>query len=173
MGEGRITTIETERLLLRPFRLEDAPDLFEWVSDPIVNRYMPYALYTDLAQARDWIAHISEADNEFAFQLKDGGKVIGGGSIDLNDECEAYELGYNLNRAYWGKGYATEAAKALIRWAYEALGAREFVAAHATANTASGNVLRKCGYQLERYGQYSRYDGSEIFDASFYRMRLD
>ena len=82
MGEGRITTIETERLLLRPFRLEDAPDLFEWVSDPIVNRYMPYALYTDLAQARDWIAHISEADNEFAFQLKEGGKVIGGGSID-------------------------------------------------------------------------------------------
>jgi len=98
--------------------------------------------------------------------------VIGAGSIGLNGE-QNYELGYNLNRCYWGNGYATEAAEAMIHWAYETLGARDFTASHATANTASGNVLRKCGFEFVRYGQYSRFDGSETFDAAFLKLHLD
>ena len=67
----------------------------------------------------------------------------------------------------------TEAAKGLIDWGYEQLGARRFSACHATANTASGNVLRKCGFQFERYGEYSRYDGSKTYDATFVGMELE
>lgn len=60
----------------------------------------------------------------------------------------------------------------MIEWAYENYNAREFMARHATANTASGNVLKKCGYQFDFYGEYERYDGSEVFPATFYKMTL-
>lgn len=165
--------IETERLILRPLTVEDAKDVFEWVGDPIVNRYMPYPVYKSISQVEKWVSSQSDAANEFGFCLKDTGKVIGAGSITFDPERNAYELGYNLNRAFWGNGYATEASKAMIHWAYQELGAREFCANHATANVASGNVIRKCGFSFDHYGQYSRFDGSETFDATFYVMHLD
>lgn len=61
--------IETERLLLRPLEQRDAADVFEWVSDPIVNRFMPYALYDNIGQVEQWIASIKDEDNIFAFWL--------------------------------------------------------------------------------------------------------
>lgn len=165
--------IETERLLLRPLTVNDAADVFEWVSDPIVNRYMPYSLYQNLEQVEDWLRTINEEDNEFAFCLKESGKVIGSGSIVIDSEANAYRVGYNISRSYWQKGYATEAAKAMIQWAYDNLNARGFIAKHATDNTASGKVLLKCGFVFDCYGQYSKFDGSETFDASYYKMHLE
>jgi len=164
--------IETERLILRPMTVDDAQAAFVWLSDPRVNRYMPYPLYASLSQAEKWIASQKESDNEFIFCLKDSGTAIGAGSIK-QQEVGCWEVGYNLRFDYWGKGYATEAAKALIHWAYKYHNARHFVAAHVTENTASGKVLKKCGYQFDHYGQYSRYDESEVFDASFYTMTLE
>ncbi len=165
--------IETDRLIIRPLAIGDAKDVFEWVGDPIVNRYMPYPLYENILQVEKWLASLSDKSNEFAFCLKETGKVIGAGSITFDTERNAYELGYNLNRAFWGKGFATEASKAMIEWAYQELGARDFCANHATANIASGNVIRKCGFQFSHYGEYSRFDGSETFDATFYVMHLE
>ena len=164
--------IETERLILRPLSIEDASAVFEWAGDPIVNRYMPYPLHENVHQAEEWISSLGDK-NEFCFCLKDSGKVIGAGSVSYDEEYDSYELGYNLNRHYWGMGYATEVSKALIQWAYQNLGARDFFARHANENKASGNVLRKCGFQFEHYGQYGRYDGSEIFEASYYTLHLD
>lgn len=164
--------IETERLILRPLTIDDAKDVFEWVSDPIVNRYMPYPLHENVHQTEAWIGTLDD-ENVFCFCLKDIGKVIGSGSITYKAERKAYELGYNLNRAFWGVGYATEASKAMIQWAYQNLGARNFFARHANANKASGTVITKCGFQFEKYGQYSKYDGSEIFEASYYTLHLE
>ena len=163
--------IETERLILRPLTIADATDVFEWTGDPIVNRYMPYPVHSDLDATKAWIAQIDAKTNEYGFVLKSTGKVIGSGSIRKDDDG-IYTIGYNMNRQYWGNGYATEAAKAMIDWAGEQFHVKEFKACHATANTASGNVLRKCGFQFDHYGQYSRYDGSETYDATFVRMQL-
>ena len=178
-GEGRelnqiknMRNIETERLLLRPLTQDDANDVFQWAGDPIVNKYMPYPLHKSVQQTEEWISSLGDK-NEFCFCLKDSGKVIGAGSITHKEEYDSYELGYNLNRHYWGMGYATEAAKALIKWAYQNIGVRDFFARHANANKASGNVLKKCGFQFEHYGQYSRYDASEIFEASYYTLHLE
>ncbi len=164
--------IETQRLILRPLTVEDAQDVFEWTSDPVVNRYMPYPLHENVYRTEEWISSLGDK-NEFCFCLKTTGKVIGAGSIAYRAEYDSYELGYNLNRSYWGMGYATEASGAMIKWAYENLGARDFFARHATANKASGKVILKCGFQFDHYDQYSRYDGSETFDAAFYVMHLD
>ena len=163
--------IETERLILRPLTVADAEEVFLWAGDPVVNRYMPYPVHQSVEQTKQWLSTLGDKD-EFGFCLKETGQVIGSGSIKYVEEYDAYELGYNLNRAFWGKGYATEAAKAMLQWAYEQRNARKFMARHVTKNTASGNVIRKCGFQFSHYGQYSRYDGSEIFDATYYTRQM-
>ena len=83
-----------------------------------------------------------------------------------------HHLGYNLRRDMWGMGCATEAAMAMLRWAHRRLGICGFAAEHASANTASGNVIRKCGFQLVRRGTFAKFDGSETFDAASYELHL-
>lgn len=109
--------IETERLILRPLVVEDAKEAFGWMGDPGVNRYMSYSLYQNVSQVEEWIQSIKAEDNIFAFYLKDEKKVIGSGGVGYDSDKKAYRIGYNINRAFWGKGYATEAAQAMIRWA--------------------------------------------------------
>ncbi len=164
--------IETERLILKPLTAADAPEVFVWNSDPEVNRYMCYNLYHDVKQTEQWIKSIAKDALEFGFFLKDGGKCIGSGGVGLNPDG-VHELGYNLNRAYWNQGYTTEASLAMLRWAHEQLGGCDFVSSHAIGNIGSQRVIEKCGFQLDHYGQYSRFDGSETFDAAFYRLHLE
>ena len=164
--------IETERLLIRPFSIEDAPAAFAWLSDPRVNRYMPYSLYTSVEQAENWIASIKKDSKEFVFVLKETAFPIGAGSVKLQEDGR-WEIGYNIRHDCWNRGYTTEAAKALIKWAHEYCGAQHFMARHATANVASGKVLLKCGFQFDRYGEYSRYDDSETFQATHYTLTLE
>ncbi len=166
-------TIKTERLILRPLTIADADDAYEWLTDPQVTRFMSYLQFTSKQQVEEWLVSIKDEANIFAYCLADSGKVIGSGGIAYHPEEKAYRLGYNLNRAYWGKGYATEAAGAMLKWAYTELGARDFCCHHANANVASQNVINKLGFIFDHYGQFSKYDNSETFDASFYVMHLD
>ena len=165
--------IETERLILRPLKPEDAEQVFVWCSDPEVNRFMPYPLYTDVEKVREWISSIKESSNEFGFEMKETGMLIGSGSISPLKVEGAYELGYNLRSDCWGRGYATEASKAMIAWAHDELGVHDFTATHANANTASGNVIRKSGFIFDHFTTYEKPDGSEVFDASAYKMHID
>lgn len=64
-------------------------------------------------------------------------------------------------------------AQDVFEWAYENLGAHDFFARHANANYASGNVIKKCGFQFEKYGKLEKYDGSEIFEASYYKLHIE
>ena len=132
---------------------------------------MPYPLHKSIEDTRAWIASITPDMLEFGFCRKDSGQLIGTGGVGKNEEG-VHTLGYNLRHDAWGYGYATEAAQAMLAWAYHSLGVRDFVLDHAVLNTASGNVARKCGFQLTHYGQYSRFDGSEMFDAAFYELHL-
>lgn len=168
-------TIDTPRLLLRPLSMDDAEAEFVWLSDPEVNRYMPYSLYTSLQQVHNWLTHVMTVENayHFGFVRKSDGLLIGAGDIKPDEESGSWELGYNFRRDVWNQGYGTEAARAMIDFAYREFGVRDFVAAHASANPASGRVLEHCGMKLDRLGQYSRFDGSETFDAKFYCMHLD
>ena len=70
--------------------------------------------------------------------------------MHFDSDNNAYEMEYNLNRIYFGKGYATEAAKGMIQWAYDFLDAHDFAAKYAIVNKVSGNVIRKCGFGFER-----------------------
>ncbi len=160
--DNRKMKIQTERLLLRPLSVADAQEVFEWVSDERVAKYMIYTTYKNVEQVEKWLESVEKEKNifEFGFQRISDGKLIGSGNIRYNPNIDRWEFGYNLRFDCWGKGYATEATKAMIEFAKLKFGARKFASEHCEENVASGNVMRKCGLKFVEYGEFKKLDGS-------------
>ena len=155
--------LETERLLLRPLSVSDADAVFLWAGDPLVARYMVYNTYTSVEDVGNWLKSVELQENvyEFGFVRKQDSLLIGSGSIGPDTSRQDFwGFGYNLRRDCWGKGYATEAAKAMIRFARETFGITRFSSSHVEANKASGHVMEKCGLHFVKYGQFEKLDGS-------------
>lgn len=156
--------IETERLLLRQLTVADAEEVFEWVSDERVSKYMVYNTYTSVEQVKEWLTSVEQSEShdnyEFGFERLSDGKLIGSGSMGPDKKDGYWGFGYNLRYDCWGLGYATEAAKAMINYARENLGARKFASSHCESNRASGRVMEKCGLHFVGYGEFEKLDGS-------------
>ena len=168
-------TIETDRLILRPLKIEDAQAVYQWVSDERVAKYMVYNTYTSLEEAVEWLTMLQEPDEEyhFGFVRKEDDLLIGSGSI--GPECERkdyWAFGYNFRYDCWGKGYATEASKAMIKFANEKFGVVKFSSSHAEPNKASGSVIEKCGLHFAGYGQFQKLDGTCKIRSMEYEMEL-
>jgi RimJ/RimL family protein N-acetyltransferase len=139
----------TERLMLRPAWAEDAAALTAAIAHAPVARMLsrvPYP-YT-LADAQAWIAAPRGAEEpRFVIEsLEDGAPVLIGG-IALIGGSAAPELGYWLTPSAWGRGYATEAGRAVVDMARHALPVTQLAARHFADNPASGRVLRKLGFR--------------------------
>lgn len=172
--------IETERLILRPLTIADAEAEFVWLSDPEVNRFMPYNLYTSVEQAVEWLRSVEACEDEyhFGFVRKSDGLLVGAGSIGPKDGRpysidEAWEFGYNLRRDCWNMGYATEATQAMIDFAHREFGVKDFYANHAIENPASGRVMEKVGCTFHHYSEYSTFDGTQTFPAKVWFLHLE
>lgn len=161
--------LETDRLILRPLIVEDAEAVFAWVGDEDVARYMVYNTYETVEQVKGWLEYLKQEDEEyhFGFVRKEDNMLIGAGSIGPTMNIETNEkrdgfwgFGYNLRKDCWGKGYATEAAKAMIKFAHEKFGINHFTCSHAVENKASGRVIEKCGLHFVKYGEYTKLDGT-------------
>ncbi len=85
----------------------------------------------------------------YAVELKASGKVIGKLYLKNQDFFDSYELGYTFNRNYWGKGYASESAKALMQYAFTELSARRIIAEADIRNTRFCRLLEKLGFRRE------------------------
>lgn len=167
-----IPTIETERLILRPLVPEDAEAVFVWTGDERVTKFMNYSTYSSAEQVREWLENGSSGI--WGYERKSDGLLIGSGDVHLSkspDEAanNFWEFGYCFRYDCWNKGYCTEATKAMIKYAYENLGARKFMSQHAVENPASGRVMEKCGLTFSGYGSYEKFDGSCKFDSKVYR----
>lgn len=164
--------IETERLKLRPMTLEDANSIFEWVSDERVTRYMVYNTYTSVKQVVEWLKNDFK-QYHFGFERKSDGKLIGSGSIGPKERKNGFwELGYNFRYDCWGKGYATEAVKAMMKYACENFQIRKFCSQHAEPNKASGKVMEKCGMHFVKYGEFQKLDGTCKMRSMEYECEL-
>lgn len=139
----------TPRLLLRPGWMEDAPALAEAIGDPAILRNLmrvpaPYSV--EDARAFLTLPQDPCLPNLLAFTRTRGApKLVGGGGIHRAEDGTP-ELGYWIARPYWGLGFATEAARAVLSMA-RAAGIRDIRSAHFADNPASGNVLRKLGFR--------------------------
>lgn len=162
----RTPTLETERLVLRPFQQEDATSVFTcWESDPDVAKYMFWTSHNDIEKTKEWIAFELgqiEKDEWYRFGIiqKETNELMGTAIIYYDEEVESWEIGYNLGRKYWNKGYVTEAMKEVIAFAAEELHISEIVGRYAKENPASGNVMKKLGFQYEKDIPYPCNDGA-------------
>ena len=117
-------TIETERLILRPLKIDDAEAVYQWVSDERVAKYMVYNTYTSLEAVVEWLTMLQKTDEEyhFGFVRKEDGLLIGSGSIGPDSaRSDFWSFGYNLRYDCWGNGFATEATKAMMKFAKKLL----------------------------------------------------
>ncbi len=165
--------IKTERLLLRPLHVADAEEVFQWVSDERVTKYMNYTTYTDVEQVREWLASVEKdvcEDYNFGFERSMDGKLIGSGDIRYDAQKGSWGFGYNIRYDCWGMGYATEATKAMMDYARENFHAQKFAASHCEPNIASGNVIKKCGLHFVGYGIFQKLDGSGRMRSMEYEM---
>lgn len=147
-------TLRTERLLLRPFRDADAPEAARLAGDREIAATTlliphPYVL----EDAERWLAGHQEAFEagravDWAVCLRDG-TLVGAIALRIDPAHDAADLGYWIGRAWWGRGYATEAAAAVIRYGFEVLRLNRVHAHHFARNPASGRVMEKVGMRRE------------------------
>ncbi len=149
-------TLQTERLILRPLTPEDAPTIQRLagrreIADTTISIPHPYSE----EQAREWIAKTSEAfiagrEASFGIQLKHQPEIVGAvGLRDIDGIHLHAEMGCWIGVEWWGKGYATEASSAILRFGFEQLGLNRIYAHHMVRNPASGRVLTKIGMKCE------------------------
>jgi ribosomal-protein-alanine N-acetyltransferase len=166
-----MTTITTDRLILRPLTLDDAEAAFEWTGDERVARYMIYSTHESVETTKEWLRSIKTSDTvfEFGFVRRSDNKLIGSGGIRLHEDG-FWEFGYNFHYDCWGQGYATEASKAMIDHVRSRYGNIRLKAECAAENTASAHVIEKCGLHFVGYGEYSSYDGKKTFKAKIFEL---
>jgi RimJ/RimL family protein N-acetyltransferase len=171
-----LVRIQTERLVLRDFVINDWPAVLAYQRDPRYNRYYPdrWVGRSD-DDVRAFVQMLIDRQHDeprrifqLAITLPERDQVIGNCGVRRkpNTEMDA-EIGYELNPDYWGRGYATEAARALVAFAFGELGLHRLSAQCIADNAASIKVLRKLGMRLEsrirehEYIQGRWWDGLE------------
>ena len=170
-GNRPSVTLATDRLLLRPTTPADAQRAFEIQSDWDVTRMLRMAQFPpDLEDMTGWFAeHPQEwiAGTAFRFAVERNARMIG--LVDLDGiDGEQGELGYWLEKPSWDQGYAFEAAKKVVAFAFEQLGLARLKTGHAADNPASGKVLLKLGFRPQQaMRKTSRSRGEEILHQSY------
>jgi len=147
--------LPTQRLMLRAFRQTDLQDLYDYASDPEIDRYTPWSRYQSLAEAQ------ADLDDFIAGYERDGlghwgiehiadQRLIGLINLSLpHPRNRRTELGFTIARAYWRQGYASEAARAVIKFALGPMQLYRVEALCLPENQASARALQKAGMQYE------------------------
>jgi RimJ/RimL family protein N-acetyltransferase len=166
--------IETERLILRGFRNEDAGDVKRLAGDKAIastTLRIPHP-YEDWV-AEKWIGtHREEFEQgkavNFAITERKADYLIGAIGLTINKEHKNAELGYWIGKPYWNNGYCTEAAKAVLRYGFEELGLNRIQAQHFKRNAASGRVMQAIGMLYEgrlrqHLKKWNKFEDVEIY----------
>lgn len=153
--------IKTERLTVRSFAERDKADMLEIQSNPLMVKYTPDEPWKDEKDWYDFFAFASTFYDEekdwcpdwfryfFAIRKKGNDKVIGYSGLGAPEyDRSVTEVFYGISPDYWGKGYATEAAKAMLEFGFEQLKLDEIIGFREDGNPASGRVLEKAGLRM-------------------------
>jgi ribosomal-protein-alanine N-acetyltransferase len=168
--------LQTRRLTLRPYVLGDIPALVPLIGAREVaatTLRIPHPYTEEIA--REFIA-LAEKDLasgqcvRCGIILRQTGALCGGIGLQIEVDHRRAELGYWIGVPYWGNGYATEAAMAMVKYGFETLGLQRIFASYVPANVASGNVLRKIGMRHEGYLRSHILKWGEFLDLEMYGM---
>ncbi len=165
-----IPTIRTARLTLRPFTLADAPRVEELAGarEVALNTLrIPHPYPRGEAEA--WIRRQDEAPSRGSYTFAiDDGELAGGIGLEVNSEFDRGEIGYWLGVPYWGRGYATEAMGAILRFGFEELKLNRMYAGYFSRNAASGRVMEKNGLTREGVLRQHVKKWGEYLDLVYY-----
>lgn len=185
--------IETERLILRPYRPADAPRIQtlaghrdvaktvsslphpyedgmaeEWIEVALESLKRGRSLHLAIALKNEFLGE--GAGPEDAAEADHDGLFIGSIGLEINHLANAAELGYWLGVPYWNRGYTTEAARAMLAYGFEKLGLKRIQARHMESNPASGRVMQKIGMTYEGTLRQSTYRFGEFHDLHMYSI---
>ena len=176
-------TLETERLILRPFCPEDAPAVQKLAGDIEIARNtnaIPHP-YED-GMAEEWIGtHQAKFEEgklvNFASVLKETGQLVGAVGLMVSREDDRAELGYWVGKPYWNNGYCTEAAGAVIEYGFKVMNLNLINAHHMSRNPASGKVMEKIGMKhvatlpqwIKKWGEFVDLELHVIMKSDFKR----
>ena len=167
--------IETPRLILRRFTIEDAQPMFDnWASDPEVTKYLTWPAHGSVEVSRwvvnDWISHYEEDTfYQWAIVPKELDQPIGSISVvSRNDEAELVHIGYCIGKNWWHRGIMTETLQAVIDFFFDEVGVNRVETRHDPDNPNSGAVMRKCGMKYEGTLRQSDRNNQGICDAAWY-----
>ena len=156
MNKAGTQRIETQRLILRRFRVEDAENMYHnWASDPEVTRFLTWPEHASVEVTKSllslWVSRYEDGDYfNWAMEYKETGEVIGNISVvKLIEEIAAAEMGYCMGKAYWGQGLMPEALKAVMEYLFDVVGLNRIAASHDVNNPKSGRVMDKAGMKQE------------------------
>lgn len=173
IGRGPDTdTLSGPRVRLRPVRLDDAPGIFSYASDPAVTEWLTFETHQALADSLEMAAWLQGAEGRILARIIEvEGRVAGCASLTPVPRAHrTAELGYVLHRAYWGRGLAVEAARLLMTFGFERLGLGRIEALCAVPNTRSLRVLEKLGMRREgTLREYRDFHG-RVLDMHLYAV---
>ena len=172
------TTLETPRLILRPWKTSDIDDFFEYAKVPGVGEMAGWPHHTSKDTSKMVMESFIEGKNVFAIVHKESKKVIGSfgihnswASSDQQFEGKTCaELGYVLSKDFWGQGLMPEAAKRVIEFCFDSLDIDILTIGHFTDNLQSKRVIEKCGFTFHSFGKYYSRQLKKEFDEMKYIM---
>lgn len=170
--------IETDRLILRRYKIEDADAMYKnWASDSEVTKFLTWQPHPSVDVSRsiieDWLKKYSdEKYYQWAIVLKDNGnEPIGGISVvHMNEDISMVHIGYCLGRAWWRRGIMSEALKAVTDFMFDTVEVDRVEARHDPRNPNSGKVMQKCGMKYEGTLRSADRNNQGICDACYYAL---
>ncbi len=169
--------IETKRLLLRKFVIEDADAMFRnWASDKEVTKFLTWPAYTGSETAMwvldEWAVSYKKPDfYQWAIVLKDINEPIGSISVvKIDEKTEMAEIGYCIGRSWWNQGITSEALRAVIDFMFDQVGANRIQAKHDVNNPHSGMVMKKCGMKYEGTMRSAGVNNQGVCDLRIYAL---
>ena len=156
MNHKGTVTIETERLILRPFTMADAEPMYRnWASDPEVTKFLTWPTHSSIQVSEkvleSWCILNEDPENyQWAIVLKEINEPIGSiAVVKLRNDIGSADIGYCIGRNWWGQEIMPEALKAIIDFLFGEVGANRIAATHDVNNPNSGRVMQKAGMTYE------------------------
>jgi ribosomal-protein-alanine N-acetyltransferase len=169
--------IETERLILRRFEIDDAESMYKnWASDTQVTKFLTWPTHAGVEDSKNIIElWRKDADTlssyQWCIELKELGEPIGSiAVVHMDEEAGVVEIGYCIGRQFWGQCITTEAFDALINFFFEEVQVNRIEARHDRNNPASGRVMQKCGLVREGMKRQGDRNNTGICDVVFYGL---
>lgn len=172
--------LETQRLILKKLKVEDAEEVFKnWTSDEQVSKFVRWSTHKSVEDTKQWLLEEEKncVNNNYytwGIILKETREFIGSISAVFRQDFDGrYEIGYAIGKKYWNNGYTTEALRCVMDYLINEIGIRSFICSHAKQNPASGVVMQKVGFKYVKDACFEKFDKTQKFDCKVYYLDVN